>query len=90
MGNRESRVTTHAGASDVPTSPLLPRREPDGLAVHVAHWRLLHTTEGSRLIVGVGFFSMASRAGVLSLVHCRGTTLGDGRDHGNDCRQLGS
>ena len=29
------------------------------LAVHVAHWRLLHTTKGSRLIVGVGFVSMA-------------------------------
>jgi amino acid transporter len=29
------------------------------MAVHVAHWRLINETKGSRLLVGVGFLSMA-------------------------------
>ncbi|MEO8627185.1 MAG: APC family permease [Betaproteobacteria bacterium] len=30
------------------------------LAVHVAHWRLIDKTKGSRLLVGLGFLSMAA------------------------------
>ena len=30
------------------------------LAVHVAHWRLIHETKGSKPIVAVGFLSMAA------------------------------